>query len=89
MTKNSPGAFDYLSKAAPDEPMFILLGRDPTAARVLSFWTALRVASGLNQATDEQIKEAQQCVGQMDDWARNVLNKGEKVNQVWLANIKP
>lgn len=31
-TKNNPGEFDCYANAAPDEPMFILLGRDQTRA---------------------------------------------------------
>ena len=30
-TKNNPGKFDCYTNAEPDEPMFILLGRDPVA----------------------------------------------------------
>ncbi|HAW11807.1 MAG TPA: aspartate decarboxylase, partial [Chloroflexi bacterium] len=28
-TKNNPGKFDCYDDAHPDEPMFVLLGRDP------------------------------------------------------------
>lgn len=30
-TKNNPGTFDCYANAAPDEPMFVLLGRDKHA----------------------------------------------------------
>lgn len=30
-TKNNPGAFDCYANAEPDEPMFVLLGRDKHA----------------------------------------------------------
>lgn len=45
-TKNEPGEFDCYAAAKPDEPMFILLGRDPAAPLLVSLWTALRAAMG-------------------------------------------
>ncbi len=41
-TKNNPGAYDCLAAAEPDEPMFILLARDPSAAWLVEAWLALR-----------------------------------------------
>lgn len=41
-TKNNPGKFDCYHKAEPDEPMFVLLGRDPQAAHLVSIWSKLR-----------------------------------------------
>lgn len=40
-TKNNPGAFDCYEKAEPDEPMFVLLARDPRAAHMTELWAAL------------------------------------------------
>lgn len=40
-TKNDPGKYDCHTKAHPDEPMFTLLGRDPTAYHLVRIWTAL------------------------------------------------
>lgn len=37
-TKNNPGKFDCYAKADPDEPMFILLGRDPLAPSLVLMW---------------------------------------------------
>lgn len=42
-TKNNPGAFDCYENAEPDEPMFILLGRDPLAPFLVSIWSKLRM----------------------------------------------
>ncbi len=42
-TKNNPGKFDCYEKAEPDEPMFILLGRDKFAGHLTSIWAKLRV----------------------------------------------
>jgi hypothetical protein len=41
-TKNNPGKFDCLAKAEPDEPFFVLLGRDPQAAHLVSIWSKVR-----------------------------------------------
>lgn len=44
-TKNNPGQFDCYEKAAPDEPMFILLARDPVAPALVEAWRALRAGN--------------------------------------------
>ena len=41
-TKNDPGAFDCYESAAPDEPLFILLARDPLAPFLVSIWSSIR-----------------------------------------------
>jgi hypothetical protein len=41
-TKNNPGKFDCLSAAEPDEPMFHLLARDPSAPWFVAMWAAVR-----------------------------------------------
>lgn len=42
-TKNNPGEFDCYTAAEPDEPMFILLARDPLAAHLVSIWSKVRM----------------------------------------------
>jgi hypothetical protein len=37
-TKNNPGTYDCYDKAEPDEPMFVLLARDPTASTFVRAW---------------------------------------------------
>lgn len=66
-TKNNPGAFDCYAKAAPDEPMFILLGRDRHAALLVQLWAWLRLADGEDQA---RVAEALQCAEAMAAFAR-------------------
>lgn len=39
-TKNNPGKFDCYANAHPDEPMFILLGRDERAPELVRMWAA-------------------------------------------------
>lgn len=41
-TKNNPGKFDCYESAKPDEPMFVLLGRDPLAGHLVSIWSKMR-----------------------------------------------
>lgn len=41
-TKNTPGTYDCYANAEPDEPMFILLGRDPDAAELVELWAKKR-----------------------------------------------
>lgn len=36
-TKNRPGTFDCYAAAGPDEPLFVLLGRDPVAPLLVRF----------------------------------------------------
>lgn len=47
-----------LNKAQANEPLFVLLGRDPAAADTIRFWINKRVELGKNQPDDAQILEA-------------------------------
>lgn len=67
-TKNNPGNFDCYSKAEPDEPMFVLLGRDPTACMVVTFWVAMQLELG-EDVSSEKIAEARQCARKLEEWA--------------------
>lgn len=41
-TKEHPGRFDCYETAKPDEPMFVLLARDPLADRLVELWAEIR-----------------------------------------------
>jgi hypothetical protein len=41
-TKNAPGEFDCYRAALPDEPMFVLLARDPDFRRLVHSWANQR-----------------------------------------------
>lgn len=41
-SKNNPGKFDCYAKAEPDEPLFVLMGRDPMGGHLASIWSKLR-----------------------------------------------
>lgn len=57
-TKNNPGAFDCYAKAADDEPMFILLGRDVDAPDLVELWALQRLARGKAEKPLEALKVA-------------------------------
>lgn len=41
-TKENPGKFDCYANAKEDEPMFVLLARDPLAPAIVRAWRYLR-----------------------------------------------
>jgi hypothetical protein len=73
-TKNNPGAYDCYANALPDEPMFVLLARDPDAPELVEAWAWARydaIRMGERPATDmAMIEEARQCAKNMRNWRR-------------------
>ena len=67
-TKNNPGEFDCYANADPNEPMFVLLGRDPMAAYLVEQWADLREWTG---ETPDKVTEARKCAKEMRDWCAN------------------
>lgn len=69
-TKNNPGSYDCYANAEPDEPMFILLGRDPHGAAAVRKWAADReqmIQAGLKPADDmRMVWEARECADAME-----------------------
>jgi len=43
-TKNNPGKYDCYKKALPDEPIFVLLARDPDFSAIVNEWANRRTA---------------------------------------------
>ena len=66
-TKNSPGKFDCYANAEPDEPMFVLLGRDPTAWLVVDWWVKIR--RELGKTDPAKLAEAEECMAALLRWA--------------------
>jgi hypothetical protein len=62
-----------MAKAFPDEPTFVLLGRDRCAPVAIRAWIEARILSGKNTRNDAQISEALQLIGMMEteqaDWS--------------------
>jgi hypothetical protein len=91
-TKNMPGTFDCYAAADPDEPMFVLLGRDPVASVVVRFWRELREAIG--DTEKDKLEEATQCANAMRGWAvargkakADKVTEAEEVYMKWFDGI--
>jgi hypothetical protein len=75
-TKNNPGRFDCYANAAPDEPMFILLGRDKHAPTLVRLWAILRAAEGEDEA---KVAEAHACAKAMEQHQLSLETKPRTV----------
>lgn len=64
-TKNNPGQFDCYANAKPDEPMFILLGRDKDAPALVRAWAKVREEQGEDS---KKVEEARACADAMEEW---------------------
>lgn len=81
-TKNNPGKFDCYANAQPDEPMFVLLGRDPAACALVTLWADIREAMGEDPS---KIAEARQCASALTRWAIAEGKQEKIVKAVRLA----
>lgn len=89
-TKNNPGKFDCYAAAEPDEPMFVLLGRDPVAGSLVRAW--VRVRRVLGWGKPEKMTEALECADAMDEWARrdpDVAPDVDRAVHVTSLDFKP
>lgn len=77
-TKEHPGKFDCYSNALPDEPLFTLLARDPSAPELLRLWADNRrkaIVLGQRLMSDwAMTDEAYECATRMEQW--RILNDG-------------
>jgi len=78
-TKNNPGEFDCYAKALPDEPMFILLARDPDFLTLVKEW-ALRRKERIHcgdcpESDRKMVREALDCANAGAHWRRD--NEGK------------
>jgi len=55
-----------LSRAADDEMIFVLLGRDVAAPAAIHAWVEERIRLGKNRPGDSQIVEAYECLRIME-----------------------
>lgn len=79
-TKNDPGDYDCYANAEPDEPMFILLGRDPAASATVEAWRSIRAAIGKEPLDSLKSQEAHVCAKTMAEHAA-LRGKGEEVSR--------
>ena len=64
-TKQDPGEFDCYAKLAPDEPYFVLRGKDPGAPFLILLWVAWR---WFQFGWYEKLGEALGCAIEMGRW---------------------
>lgn len=83
-TKNNPGKFDCYAAAEPDEPMFILLGRDKHAPTLVWLWSVLRELDGEDGA---KVAEARECVLAMLSYQNGKGRKAVGLGQAALAAV--
>lgn len=83
-TKNNPGQFDCYANAEPDEPMFVLLGRDKHAPTLVWLWAALRELDG--EQTDV-VSEARDCMSAMLIWQHDRDRSAVGLGQAALAGV--
>jgi hypothetical protein len=73
-TKSDPGGFDCYANALPDEPMFVLLARDPDFERLVREWASRRaddIRCGLRPGGDwPMVIEAQTCAKEGAAWRK-------------------
>lgn len=73
-SKSDPGKFDCYANALPDEPMFVLLARDPLAPSLIEDWAADRMRAVMMKMRPlkdlEMVDEAQRCAKSMRDWRK-------------------
>jgi len=73
-TKNNPGRYDCYANADPDEPIFVLLGRDrdaPNAVRQWAYDRGQAISRGEKPAEDmAMVVEARACADAMEKYAQ-------------------
>lgn len=73
-TKDNPAKFDCYANALPDEPMFILLGRDPAFFELVTAWADKRerdIQCGERPIGDmAMVREARECAYAGAEWRR-------------------
>lgn len=75
-TKNNPGNFNCYAAAMPDEPIFILMGRDPAAPVAMEFWIEerQRLGKAVDQDDLDKIEENRTLQGAFRRWREQNLN---------------
>lgn len=75
-TKQNPGLFDCWKVALPDEPIFVILGRDPAGPATLEYWAAQRIRMGKTVADDDKdrIRVAFDEAKEMQEWRDRMMD---------------
>lgn len=83
-TKRNPGRFDCYANAEPDEPIFVLLGRDAAAGATVREWIANRRLLYPKDADTQELAkwdEAEQCVAAMNSYYNAYAKEKETKRQ--------
>lgn len=73
-TKNNPGKYDCYEEADPDEPLFVLRAKDPTAPALVRLWADTRRNEARIQGIEidpeyeDKLQEAWDCARAMEIW---------------------
>ena len=73
-TKLNPGKFDCYANAEPNEPIFVLMGRDPIAPILIGLWATLKEyldGFGPEGRGTDQTNEARKCAREMEQWCQD------------------
>lgn len=60
------------NKAEDDEPVFVVLGRDPAAGDTVRYWATLSSHAGYHR--QEKIHDAIEDAEALDEWPKNPPN---------------
>jgi hypothetical protein len=85
-SKTKPGPFDRYTAAEPEEPIFVLLGRDPVASLLVSLWIGVHDVMGDNPP--DAVLDAMQCSLAMEQWARTHGGNAEGALQAFLRVLR-
>lgn len=77
-TKANPGRFDCYARAEPDEPVFVLLGRDPDAPMLIRLWAEIRKRCG---ESGDKLVDAMQTANAMEDYRADLERRTMLVRQ--------
>jgi hypothetical protein len=80
-TKNNPGKYDCYANAEPDEPLFVLLGRDKNAGALVWLWGVMAEIDG---ESPEKLGESRESVIALMEWA---TSKGKKPAGLGVAGL--
>jgi len=73
-TKLNPGEYDCYNKVLPDEPLFVLLARDPYAPTLIEEWAEERMRAVMMKMRPledlNMVSEAQKCAKAMREWRK-------------------
>jgi hypothetical protein len=83
-TKLNPSKYDCYANAEPDEPMFVLLGRDPQAPTLVWLWSVLRE---LHDEDPAKVQEARAIVVEMINFASKKGKKVPGLGEAALASV--